>query len=159
MSYLAITKFDTDTTEIQMKIRFEHNCLIKAIRLKVLKHGVLADGNVTLQVLNSDNKDIGSKTLSYEDINQIQGTYAHGFIKFEFDEQVAINKSEGSQYIEVTIKVTMTDHTHDHDNYFALIREENPYFDEFGTRPTTSGDEEDIWFNPYGIEIYGILRN
>ena len=157
MSYLCINKFDNDTTEISTGIRFTEKCSIKAIRLKIFKHGVLADGTLELQIKNDSGTVIGSKSLSYEDINTgIPGTYAHGYMSFELPESVIINKSDLSDYIECSIHLTMTGHTEDPDNYLALVREENPFTPEYGDRPVN--EPTNVWFNPYGIEIYSVSR-
>lgn len=157
MSHFTINKFDNSTQEISFKLRIEENCSIQAIRLKVLKCGALQDGELTLK-LSSNSNVIGTKSLSIENINTIEGTYAHGFMKFEFTEQVIINKDQYSPYAEITVTLSMTDHTEDSNNYFALIREEAPFTEEFGDRPPLISDDIDTWFNPYGIEIYSITR-
>lgn len=157
MSYLCINKFDNDTSEITTGIRFTESCVIKAMRLKVFKHGVLADGTLELQVKNSSGTVIGRKSISHEEINTgISATYAHGYMSFEFPESIVINKSALSDYIECSIHLVMSGHTEDSNNYIALVREENPFTTEYGDRPIN--ESTNVWFNPYGIEIYSVSR-
>tara|TARA_Y100001936_G_C16091405_1_gene686519 strand:- start:2722 stop:3195 length:474 start_codon:yes stop_codon:yes gene_type:complete len=157
MSFLCINKFDNDTSEISTGIRFRERCVIHSIRLKVFKCGTLQDGILTLQVLNSNGNLIGSKSLTYEEINNgISGTYAHGYMKFEFSESLVINKSELNSFTECTLKVVMSDHTEDQNNYIALVRDENPYTPEYGERPVN--EPNNVWFNPYGLEIYSVSK-
>jgi len=158
MSYLAVSSFDDDFTTVDIGMRVTSLVMIKAIRFKMFKHGTIADGTLTLQVLNEDDTVIGTKAITAAELNTgIPATYAHGYLNFQFDEQVCINKDEGDDYIELTLRLTMSGHTEDTSNYVALVRQfEGEFVDEYGSRPTADSPEMDGWFNPYGVEIYGI---
>ncbi len=158
MSYLAVNKFDNETSEIETNIRINSSCIIKAVRFKILKHGILEDGALTLQILKDDNV-LATKVIDYTEINQINGTYAYGHLSFELREQVAINVSDNSNYVELKLKLSMSDHTENNSKYLALIKEENPFNEEYGTRPPSISEDIDLWFNPYSIEIYSISRS
>lgn len=159
MSYLAVNSFDDDFTTVDIGMRITESVMIKAIRMKMFKHGTIADGTLTLQVLNDNDTVIGTQSITHTQFNEISGTYAHGYINFQFDEQVCINKDENDSYIQLTLRLTMSGHTEDTNNFVALVRQfDGEFVDEYGTRPTSISPEEDGWFNPYGVEIYGIER-
>ena len=159
MSYLAVNSFDDDFTTVDIGMRVTDLVMIKAIRFKMFKHGTIADGTLTLQVLNDAATVIGTQSVTAAQFNTIDGTYAHGYVNFQFDEQVCINIDEDDSYIELTLRLTMAGHTEDTNNYVALVRQfDGEFVDEYGTRPSAVDPETDGWFNPYGVEIYGIER-
>ena len=159
MSYLAANSFDNSFTTIDIGMRITRSVMIKAIRVKMLKHGTIADGTLTLEVLTDDGTSLSSKSITAAQFNEVNATYAHGYFKFEFDEQVCINLLDSDTFIPIVIRLTMSGHTEDTDNYVALVRQfDGEFVEEYGDRPASTTPEDDGWFNPYGIEIYGIKR-
>lgn len=160
MSYLAATSFDDSFTTTDIGLRVTEPLMAKGMRIKMLKHGVIADGTLTLEVKDPVNGNILSTVnVTAQDFNNIGATYAHGYIYFEFDEQVGVNLKPSTQFKDLVLTLTMSNHTEDPNNYIALVRQfENPFVEEFGSRPPSVSPEDDGWFNPYGIEIYGIRR-
>ena len=158
MSYLAVDSFDDLTTTISTLQRFTEPTMILAIRVKMIKHGTIADGTLTLDVLDGATV-IGTSTITAAEFETVGATYAHGYFTFEFPSHIAVNLNRNTDYQEVTYRFTMSGHTQDFDNYVGLVRQfESPFVDEFGTRPAASTPEQDGWYNPYGIEIYGVNR-
>lgn len=159
MSYLVVDSFDASFTTVDTTARFTENAMIHSIRLKMFKHGTIADGTVTLTLLDGATS-IGNVSITAAEFNSgITGTYAHGYVKFTFPESVCVNLESGSAYSEITIRIAMSGHTPDASNYLGLVKQhENTFVSEHGTRPDTISTAVDCWYNPYGIEIYGIKR-
>lgn len=158
MSDLAINKFQDDFATIDVGLTITRACVIKAIKVKMLKHGTIADGSLNLEVFDGA-RSLGSKTITAADFNTISATYAWGYIAFEFDESITMNIVDGGASVALTLRFTMSGHTEDNNNYVALIRQfENEFVSEFGSRPSAVSNEEDGWYNPYGIEIVSIQR-
>ncbi len=156
MSYLAINTFDAGFTTYSMKQKVDSTCRIKSVRMKMIKCGTIADGSLTLDILDGATI-LGTKTLTYGDFNSIQGTYAHGLVSFTFDSQVVINLNRSTTNVELTFRLTMTGHTPDSNNYLGLVRQfENTFITEYGSRPTSISPEDDGWYNPFGLEIHTI---
>lgn len=159
MSYLAVNSFDDNETVKEIGMRVEAGTVIKAIRFNMLKHGTIADGTLTLDILNVDDVIIGTQVITNIQFNSLGGTYAHGMIAFIFDNQIAINKDDDSAYIQLKLRLTMASHTEDINNFVALVREfDRPIVEEYGTRPTSEGADQDGWFNPYGVEVYAFKK-
>lgn len=159
MSYLAVSTFDDDNAYYDLGIRFSNLAMITNIRVHMLKHGTIADGTLTMDIYDDDGVVIASKALTYTELNTIPGTYAYGYVNFELDSQVCINKLESEVYSQLTARLTMTGHTEDTSNYMALVRQfDNPFITEYGSRPSSVDDATDGWFNPFGIEVYGVKR-
>ncbi len=156
MSFLATESFDDANTVISQTQRILSSIIIQTIRVKMLKHGTIADGTLTLDVLDGATV-IGTSSITAAQFEAVNATFAHGYFSFEFTEHIKINLNKNTANQELTYRFTMSGHTEDTDNYIALVRQfESPFVDEFGTRPSSTTPEEDGWFNPYGIEIYGI---
>jgi len=154
MSFLAINPFDAGLTTLDTGMKVIGTQTIQAIRVKILKHGIIADGTLTLEVLEGA-RSLGSVGITYSEFNSVGGTYAWGFFAFNFSDAISINTAEDTTETELTLRFTMSGHTPDDDNYIALVRQfESEFVEEFGIRPTPVSPEQDGWNNPWGIELY-----
>jgi hypothetical protein len=159
MSYLVVDAFNDDFTTVDTGFRALTGSMIEAIRFKMIKYGTIADGTLTLDVINDDSVVIGTQTVTAAQFNTISGTYAHGYIGFIFNEPICINKSSEDTYIQLTLRLTMSGHTEDTNNYVGLIKQfDDPFVTEYGSRQPTVSPEVDGWFNPYGVEVYSVQR-
>jgi hypothetical protein len=159
MSYLAIDTFDNTFTTVDIGMRVTSLAMITNIRMHMVKHGTIADGTLTMDILDAGDNVIATKALVYTDFAAVTATYAYGYFNFDFDEQICVNKLTTETYTQVTIRLTMSGHTEDTSNYLALVRQfDNPFITEYGSRPPTGSAESDGWYNPYGVEVYGVKR-
>lgn len=158
MSFIAVDSFDDTITTISALQRFQSSVIINTIRVKMLKHGTIADGTLTLDIIDGA-IIIGTSSITAAQFEAVGSTYAHGYFNFDFSDHIAINLNASTAFKEVTFRFTMAGHTEDLNNYVGLIRQfERPFVTEFGSRPASVSTEEDGWYNPYGIEIYGPQR-
>ncbi len=159
MSHLAVNSFDDAFTTIDIGMRVTELAMITNVRMNMIKHGTIADGTLTMDILDAGSVVIATKALTAADFNTISGTYAHGYVNFAFDEQICVNLLESDTYAQITVRLTMSGHTEDVNNFVGLVRQfDNPFITEYGTRPAPSTPEDDGWFNPYGVEVYGVKR-
>lgn len=154
MSYLAV---DTLESPLFVNMRVTETTCIKTVRLKLYKNDVIIDGSIQLSIFNGLDL-LAVKSITYEELNPT-GKYAYGYFAFELDESVVVNKADNVDYIELSFKVEMVNHTPSNDNYMALVRNhERPFVKEYGTRPAPSNPNDDCWLNPYGVELYSVVR-
>lgn len=153
MSYLAITAFTADLTTISCTQRITSPAAFTAVRARMIKHGTISDGTLTLDILDGATV-IGTSSITAAQFESIGGTYAHGYFTFELDSATVVNLKD-TPYKEITYRFSMAGHTYDANNYIGLIRQfDDPFVDEHGVRPVSVSPEDDGWFNPYGVEVY-----
>lgn len=148
---------------IEQNIRIFKSMYVKVIRLHLYKNGNLSDGNLTLSIFDGATL-ISSKTLTYSEINEVDGTYWHGNISFEFDDAVFLSINPKEAYKEYTLKIVITDHTDSESIYLCVCKDYEKYISntitEFKYEPLYgSGTSDGITVdysdsNPIGIEIY-----
>ena len=157
MSYLAVTAFTSDLPSISATQRITSPATITVVRARMLKHGTISDGTLTLDILDGATV-IGTASISASEFESVGGTYAYGYFSFPLDSATVINLID-TPYKEITYRFTMAGHTYDTNNYIALIRQfDRPFVGEHGIRPVAVSPEDDGWFNSYGIEVYGTSR-
>lgn len=153
MSYLAVTPFDNDNLALSATQRITASTVITDVRAKMLKHGTISDGTLTLDILDGATV-IGTSSITASEFESVGSTYAHGYFRFTLDSATAINLGSEA-YKEITYRFTMSGHTVDASNYVGLIRQfDDPFVSEHGTRPASVSPEDDGWYNSYGIEVY-----
>lgn len=156
---LAINTLENNSPVTQ-KLFLNKTASILGVRIHLLKVGVLTDGKLQLRI------KINSSTVleiekNFTELNQL-GNYWHGLFAFPLASPLPINvlPKNGSTLIELEFK--MFDHTNSNSNYVALVHSADPttkikhnetldYYSSYGTSPSN-----DIWNNPYGIEVYTI---
>lgn len=158
MSHLAVTPFNDTFTTTDADQKITGSVIIQAIRVKMIKHGTIADGELSLEVLEGA-KSLGGTTITAAEFNSITGTFAWGYWAFNFDEAIAINVTDETIETDLTFRFTMSGHTEDNDNYVGLIRQfESTFVPEFGDRLPSISPEQDGWQNPWGIEIFTLSK-
>lgn len=154
MSYLVVDQLENDTP-ISTKLRFKKSMNIHAVRFYLLKYDTIPDGDLNVQFkIGSD--VIGECNLTHTQINTISGTYFHGYVKFDLVNEFRINLNTDVGYTEVDLVFTLSNHTDDPNNYIALVRNNDLFTDEFGTRNLNNPDDI-MWENAYGMELYEYL--
>ena len=153
MSNLVINQLENNDS-LDIRVRFPKSKTIHTLRLKMLKHGVISDGEFKVEIL--DGSDVlATSTLGYADFSEL-ATYAHGYFKFDLPYPVKVNASRITGYTEITLRVTVTGHTNSESNYIGLIKQhEYKFIDEFGVYPVKATTaSEKAWYAPYGVELY-----
>ncbi len=154
MTQLAINKLENNDI-IETSIRVESSVTFKAIRLKVFKKGTLTNGVFTLEIYDGASL-LGTAVIDSDDLSQITGTYAYGYVNFELPYPVRVNVPRDQDYTELELKLTVSGLTNSESNYLGLIKQhEFKYISEFGTYPVgATTDETKAWYAPYGVELY-----
>lgn len=147
MSQLIIDEL-FDGVTFSQNIHITKSIAVAFIRPWIYKQGTIADGKLRLEVYD------GATLLKRADIphalinNNIPGTYAHGYIRFN-TAPLALNVADNETEHIYTLKFSMVDHTSNPSNYIAICREWDQHkYPIYGT-PSTSDLEE-----PAGYELY-----
>lgn len=129
------------------KLNINRNVGVRYVRPWIYKQGTLVDGELTCRIKDGVTL-IQEVSIDYTDINSaITATYAHGFIRFDF-EAVDLKLPDESTSHEYTIEFEMTNHTTDLNNFIGINRSwENSIY------PTPTPAPNDT-VEPAGIEIY-----
>ena len=153
MSYLAVNDFNDTFTTYDMNQKISRTTVITSARVKLLKHGTISDGTLTLEVFDGA-ISLGSGSITAAEFEAVGSTYAYGYFNFEFSGPIVINIDNTIANKEIIFRITMAGHTEDSNNYIAMIRDfDDPIVTEHGTRPTSVDPETDGWFNPFAVEI------
>lgn len=123
------------------------------VRPWIYLEGTLADGDFQLEVLDGATV-LATSTINYVDINASKTeTYAHGYIRFDFD-SLALHIPEGQSEKEFTLRFSMQNHTKDASNFLAISRIwDIKFYDIYGTGVTNNEPPNDS-VEPAGVEIY-----
>jgi len=154
MSNLVVNQLENNDI-INIKVRFPQSKTLHSVRLKMLKHGVISDGEFKLDVLEGSDV-LATSTLGPSDFAQVTASFAHGYFKFNLPYPVRINISRDVGYIEINLRLSVTSHTNSDTSFIGLIKQhEFKFVDEYGTYPTqASTDSDKAWYAPYGVELY-----
>lgn len=156
MSYLATDQLKNQT--INIPLRLLKSATIAAIRLKVFKNGVLTDGSFSLS-LESDGQVLGEVAITGQEISEaVTGTYAIGYLRWQFANPIRVNKKSDVGYVDVNLKLVVSGLTESDSIYLALVRQhEFKFITEFGAEaPPAAPDYEAAWYSAYGMEVYTI---
>lgn len=94
----------------EQNFRIQKSLPIAHVRPWVYKQGTLVDGVLTLEIWEGADL-LKTATIDYTTINlEIPGTYAHGFIRFDFS-PLQLNHKSTQEYTEYTLKLYMDNHT------------------------------------------------
>lgn len=155
MSYLAIEQLENNVT-VSQEIRLLKSTNLEAIRLNLLKQGILTDGVLSIDIYDGINL-LGSMSLSHSELNTV-GTNFHGMIRFLPSTVIAIRKLPTQAYLTLTLNIRISSHTDSDSAFIGLIKEPNPIVEQYNldNNPNLSDEDPalDIWYRPYGIEIY-----
>jgi len=107
--------------EFAQTVKIFRDTNLAHVRPWIYLEGTLADGDFQLEVLQGANV-LATSTINYVDINDAKTeTYAHGFIRFDFD-SLSLLVSEGNTDEEYIFRFSMINHTKDTSNYLAIAR-------------------------------------
>lgn len=145
--------------ELYPGIVFEQNFRIKKsiqvahFRPWIYKHGILDDGDLTLEILKDD-EVLKTTSINYEIINlEIPGTYAHGQIRFDVH-PLQLNHDRKEEWTEYTAKLYMANHTKNTNKFMAAVRRyELKIYDTYGN-DVTDGESVNDMVEPLGFELY-----
>lgn len=153
MSNFAVCQLENnDNIDINIRLLRPRN--LASIRLKMVKYGELVDGDFTLQVV-SEGSVLGQSVITYDMFNTVGATYAHGYFNFELENAVRVNVDRTTGYAELTLRLTISNHTNSDDVYMGLVKaHEFKVSDEYGEYPINADtDSLKSWFSPYSIEL------
>jgi len=141
-----------DTIVFEQPFRIKKSMSIAHIRPWIYKHGVLASGDLTLQVLMNA-EVLREVSINYADINtEIPGTYFHGFIRFDF-EPLQLNHDRKLEYTEYTLKLFMDNYTNASTFIGAVRHYERNFYDIYGDGVVNNESPNDM-VDPLGFEIF-----
>lgn len=136
----------------EQNFKINRNTNLAHIRPWIYKQGTLQNGVFQCQVLDGVTV-LATSTIDYTDINTaITGTYAHGFLRFDFD-SLALRIPEGQTEKEYTVKFEMTSHITNTSNFISIVRRwelksYNTYGDVVGNEAVNDAIE------PAGLELF-----
>lgn len=158
MSLLVVNQLKNNEA-VDINLRINKSKTIHAVRIKMLKHGTIADGVFKLEVMD------GASVLDESALDMTKvaalGTYAQGYFKYELPYPIRINVSASSNYTEITFRISVSGHTDSDSTYLGLIKQhEFKYITEYGVYPSPATmDEGRAWYSPYGLELYTYSNN
>lgn len=121
MSTLLVDQLFNGTVFAQ-KIKVKRDVSVAHIRPWIFLPGILADGQFQCEVFQGATL-LATSQIDYTDINAVKTeTYAHGFIRFDFDSLI-LRLAEGESETEYIFKFSMQNHTTDTVNYLGIVRE------------------------------------
>lgn len=150
MSILMVEQLENDEV-ITTKVRFNKSLTVSNVRLGLYKKG-MPDGDLEVRFKIGSNL-IGIGILLESEIQSLNGSFWHGVVEIPMSDLFRINVS--SEYLEVNVEIKITGHTNDNDNYIALKRRDNNYINKYGSVVDLGNEEDDLWLNPFELEIYG----
>lgn len=150
MSIIMVEQLENNEV-ITTTARFSKSFTVSDVRLGLYKKGS-PDGDLEIKFKVGGNL-IGIGLLLEEEIGSINGNYWHGVVGIPLSDVFRINVSD--EYLEVTIEIRMINHTDDNENYIALKRRDNNYINRYGSVVDLGNEEDDLWLNPFELEIYG----
>lgn len=104
------------------KFRIYRPVQMRHFRPWVYFQGDLQDGQFECRVYQNGNL-LKSSQIDFTEINAAKTeTYAHGYIRFDFDSQ-ALFVEEGEENTEYEIQLEMINHTLDNTNWLGVVRE------------------------------------
>lgn len=137
----------------EQNFRIQKSISVPAIRPWIYKQGTIADGDLTLEVWQGADL-LKTAVINFADINAgITATYAHGFIRFDFD-PLQLNHDRAQEWTEYTLKLYMDNHTKDVNNFVAATRRwELKTYNTYGDGVVDNEAPNDF-VEPLGVELY-----
>jgi len=146
---MSIVVFEPITNAgLTQDITLTRSIHLRALRIGIMKHDTL-DGDVIVSLYDGVTL-LKSVTVEAADINAL-GTYANGFLAFEFDTFLGVVRTAGSK--EYQIKVVY-DGTESDTNYIGWNRaHENNIVLAYGSNQS-GGEPVSDTYSPFEIELY-----
>lgn len=141
--------------EFVQPVRIYNDINLSCVRPWIYKHGTLLTGTLTLEIFDGEIK-LNTSTIHFSDINSgINGLYAHGFIRFDFNSMV-LRVPDGEQFKEYLFKFYMNNYTNNANGFIGLCRQfENELYDVYGDG-SENGSAVNSYIAPTGLELYNI---
>lgn len=142
-----------NNSSLEQSFKIYRKTNLAHVRPWIYVQGTLLDGDLQLEILDGATVLV-TETISYTDINAAkQNTYAHGWIRFDFD-SLQLNIPEGSIEKEYVARLTMINHTNDPSNFVAWNREwDFKKYENYGDVDGL-GDPINDMIAPFGLEFY-----
>lgn len=132
--------------------RIKNSLSIAHIRPWIYKHGVLNSGILTLKIYQGLRllKSVG---IDYTVINSsIQGTYAHGQIRFDMA-PLQLNHNSKNEWTEYRMELSMEGYTNSSTFIGAVRRYEGNFYTVYGG-VDINGDAVNDMIEPLGYELF-----
>lgn len=145
-----------DSTPIETSIRIPHKGFkLDFLRTHCIKSNTV-DGTFTCTLVQNG-VDLATATITSEQVNAISGTYAHGFVRWDFTNKVTLNVNPEDEFAEYTLRFESVGYTRTATNFFDLCKDfDNPIVDEYGDHINADTPEQKAASAPYGIELYEV---
>lgn len=146
-----------DATPILTKIRIPHKGIQLAfLRTHCFKSGTIIGGSFTCTI-SQDGNTLGVATITAAQINEISGTFAHGFFRWDFANTIQLKVNPEDEYAEYDLSFESSGYTKDANNFFVLCKDfDNQLVPEFGTHLNDDTNEDKAMSMPYGMELHEI---
>jgi hypothetical protein len=139
--------------EIVQQIKVSRSTSVFHIRPWVYKHGSPATGIFTLKVYDGATLLATSEITAADLTTEISGTYAHGFVRFDF-ENLILNIPEGSFEKEYTLKFSMPGYIKDTANFLGMVRRyEAKTYPTYGVG-VVGNEAPNDFVEPFGLEVF-----
>ena len=123
----------TNSESFTQSIRITRNSNIAHVRVRILKFDNQTSGQYVCKVIDSFNNVLKiSEVIDYTTINSIQGTYAHGMMRFDFDSNIRLNHISTQNFTEYKIKFEKVSGTDDL-QYISVVKPLEDYMYEMYT--------------------------
>ena len=137
---------------IEQPVKINRNVSIYAIRPWFFKNGTIPAGSFELSIIDGENV-LATSTITSTEINdEITEDYAHGSIRFTFDNLV-LHIPETQSEKEYILRFTF-DGAADQSNFIGLVRRwVDKTYDTYGTDVENNEAPNDA-IEPYGLEVF-----
>jgi hypothetical protein len=138
---------------VEQPFKIKRDISIAHIRPWIYKHGLLPTGTFKVSVMQ-DVTELASSTIEFSTINEnILGTYAHGFIRFDFDNLI-LYVNEKNIETEYLLKFEVINYTTDPDNFIGMCRRYNTKtYPTYGSGVVNNQAPNDF-VEPFGLELF-----
>lgn len=155
MSFLLHDEFN-DSTPIETKIRIPNKGIyLDFLRTHCFKSGTVA-GTFTCTI-SQNGTDLSTATITADQINEIQGTYAHGFFRWDFVNKIRLNVNAEDEFAEYDLRFESTGYTRTATDFFDLCKDfDNRLVPEFGDHIGFLSDAQIAASRSYGFELYEV---
>lgn len=152
MSTLLIDELFTGVV-FNQPVTIKKDISVAHIRPWIYKHGTLGAGQFKLTVLQGAT-ELATSLIDFADINtNIPSTYAHGSIRFDFNNLV-LNVEENATETDYIFKYEVINYTNNPNGFIGMIRRyEAKTYPTYGTGVVDNEAQNDF-VEPSGLEIY-----
>lgn len=152
MSTLIVDELFTGI-KIDQPIKILADLSVAHIRPWIYKHGILPSGQFKLTVLQGA-VELATSIIDFTKINEeITGTYAHGSIRFDF-ENLVLYVQEKNIETEYILRFEVINYTDDGSKFIGMCRRyEAKTYPTYGTG-VAGNEAPNDFVEPFGLEIF-----